>query len=95
MFEKVDTDAAIQPEPISPNDTVLCPRCSNGFECGVRAERCWCADVTLDTRVRGDLVRFYDGCLCPDCLRTIEDARPPRGSVWRFLLENWRRKRAV
>ena len=47
----------------------------------------------LDDRVRGDMARFYDGCLCPECLRAIEDARPPTPSVWEFLRKNLRRAR--
>lgn len=88
----VDPDT--QPGAGSPSDTVLCPRCSAGFECKVREGGCWCAEVTIDDHVRADFARFYDGCLCPDCLKTIEDARPPKPDVWAFLKKNFKRTRA-
>jgi hypothetical protein len=31
------------------------------------------------------------GCLCPECLQSIEDARPPRPNVWAFLKKNLKR----
>jgi hypothetical protein len=47
----------------------------------------------LDDQVRGDMALFYDGCLCPECLRAIEDARPARPNVWEFLRKNLKRAR--
>jgi hypothetical protein len=47
----------------------------------------------VDDVVRGDMARFYDGCLCPTCLRSIEDARPPTPNVWEFLRKNLKRRR--
>jgi hypothetical protein len=85
--------SATPPEPAPTGDTVLCPRCSVGFQCGVQTGGCWCAGVMVDDRVRGDMARFYDGCLCPECLRAIEDARPPTPNVWAFLRKNLRRAR--
>ncbi len=82
---------ATPPEPVSVSSAGVCSRCSAGFRCDRASARCWCADVTVDDRVRADLARFYDGCLCPDCLRSLEDARPPRPDVWRFLVGNLRR----
>lgn len=87
----MDRMPATPPQPAPSNDTVLCPRCSSDFECGAQAGGCWCAKVVLDDRVRGDLATFYKGCLCPQCLQSIEDDRPPRPSVWTFLKKNLRR----
>jgi hypothetical protein len=81
------------PEPPSITSAVLCPRCGAGFDCGRDSARCWCAGVTLEDSVRADFARFYEGCLCPDCLRAVEDAREPRPDVWRFLMRNLKRKR--
>ena len=72
-------------------ETVLCPRCEAGFECGANSSRCWCAGVMLDDKVRADMAGFYKGCLCPGCLQFIEENRPPRLSVWEFLKKNLRR----
>jgi cysteine-rich CWC protein len=84
---------ATPPEPAPTSDTVLCPRCSAGFECGIQTGDCWCAGVMLDDVIRADMARFYDGCLCPTCLRTIEDARPATPNVWKFLRRNLKRQR--
>jgi hypothetical protein len=86
-----EVPAATPPEQVPQADTVLCPRCSAGFECGARTGDCWCAKVTLDDQVRGDLATFYKGCLCPECLQSIEDGRPPRQNVWAFLKKNLKR----
>ena len=91
MYSRVPS--ATPPEQAPTGDTVLCPRCSAGFQCCVRTGGCWCAGVMLDDRVRGDMARFYDGCLCPECLRAIEDVRPPTPNVWEFLRKNLRRAR--
>lgn len=85
--------SATPPEPVPPYDTLLCPRCSSAFDCGRQTGACWCADVMLDDQIRGDIARFYNGCLCPDCLRTVENARPPRPNVWEFLRTNLKRSR--
>jgi hypothetical protein len=77
-----------------PGQTSLCPRCETTFECGARSGNCWCAEVTLDDAVRADLVRFYEGCLCPACLKFIADVKPPRPSVRAFLASQLRRKAA-
>jgi len=69
-----------------------CPRCEASFGCGVDSGSCWCADVVLDGAVRSHLASFYDGCLCPDCLKTIEETRPVRMSVREFLASQLRRK---
>jgi hypothetical protein len=47
----------------------------------------------LDDVIRADMARFYDGCLCPTCLRAIEDARPPTPNVWEFMRRNLKRRR--
>jgi hypothetical protein len=47
----------------------------------------------LDDVIRADMALFYDGCLCPTCLRAIEDARPPTPNVWEFMRRNLRRQR--
>ncbi len=83
------------PPPAGPADSVLCPRCSEGFECGVNTGNCWCASVTVDAAVRENLAGFYNGCLCPACLQEIEDHRPARQGVWAFLKKNLKRPRAA
>jgi hypothetical protein len=82
------------PPPAPQTDTVLCPRCGEGFGCGVTTGGCWCADVVIDNATREDLAKFYDGCLCPTCLERIESDRPAPLSVFQFLKKNLKRPRA-
>ena len=63
---------------------VICPRCSEPFGCGVDTGACWCAQVTVDDITRAAFAQYYDGCLCPDCLRTLESSRPQRPTVRTF-----------
>ena len=66
-------------------DPSVCPRCEAEFECGLRGGNCWCAGVELDTAVVRDLAKFYDGCLCADCIKTLAETKPARPSVRAFL----------
>ena len=82
------------PQPAPPSDTVLCPRCNEGFSCGAKTGGCWCSDVVIADQTRADLATFYDGCLCPACLQKIEADRPQPLSVVQFLKKNLKRPRA-
>jgi hypothetical protein len=53
---------------------------------------CWCTSVMLDDAVREDLARFYNGCMCPSCLQTLEDVRPPKVNVVQFLKQQLKRR---
>jgi hypothetical protein len=64
---------------------VVCPRCSTPFECGVDTGACWCKSVRLSDATRSAFAQYYNGCLCPECLGTLESARPPVPSVREFL----------
>ncbi len=35
---------------------------------------CWCAEVTLSHELQAQLASDYAGCLCPACLRELEQA---------------------
>ena len=61
----------------------VCPRCSTPFECGVQTGACWCKDVELSDATRAAFAQYYDGCLCPECLKTLDKAaaRPERAPV--------------
>ena len=50
------------------NGQKTCPRCGNGFTCGIQAGQptCWCFDLP---RVIPLEDAKGEGCLCPDCLR--------------------------
>jgi hypothetical protein len=63
----------------------ICPRCSRAFDCGIDSGACWCAEVTANGSTRAAVAAFYDGCLCRDCLQSMEDARPEIPSVRAFL----------
>jgi Cysteine-rich CWC len=62
-----------------------CPRCAREFDCGIDSGACWCADVTTNATTRAALAEYYDGCLCRDCLQSMEDDRPEVPSVLAFL----------
>ena len=72
---------------------VVCPRCSDVFECGVGAGSCWCADIGVNDVTRTSLAQFYDGCLCAACLRSLEDGRPQVPTVRAFLAGQLKLKR--
>ncbi len=63
----------------------LCPRCARAFDCGIDSGACWCADVTTNGSTRAAVAEYYDGCLCRDCLQSMEDDRPEVPTVRAFL----------
>jgi hypothetical protein len=64
---------------------VVCPRCSEPFECGVDTGTCWCKSAPLSDATRSAFAEYYEGCLCPTCLGVLESGRPPVPSVREFL----------
>jgi len=71
----------------------VCPRCSREFECGIDSGACWCADVTTNGSTRAAVAQFYHGCLCRDCLQSMEEARPAVPTVRAFLASQLKRRR--
>jgi recombinational DNA repair protein (RecF pathway) len=71
----------------------VCPRCSNAFECGIGSGACWCAGVSIDDTTLAAFAQYYDGCLCPDCLRALEENRPQVPTVRAFLASQLKRRR--
>ena len=63
--------------------TTVCAACGTVFGCGAAQATCWCAAVVLTPTASVDLVRRYQGCLCPACLeraaRETHPSRWPRG----------------
>jgi ribosomal protein L34E len=49
-----------------------CPRCDGSVGCGIATGACWCAEVTLSPERQKQLAAAFDGCLCPACLRELE-----------------------
>ena len=80
------------PVPAAP---AVCPRCRATFGCGVDTGGCWCRDVQLDAVTRDAFAQYYEGCLCPDCLNALSEARPAVPSVRAFLTAQLRRKRRL
>ncbi len=70
-----------------------CPRCSTPFECGVATGACWCAGVDVKPPVRVALSEYYSGCLCRECLESIEAERPRAPTVRAFLASQLKRGR--
>ncbi len=57
----------------SQNGQQACPRCGQGFTCGLAAnlERCWCFDLPHVIPVES---ASREGCLCPTCLNNLIDS---------------------
>ena len=55
----------------------ICPRCGRGFRCGMKAgdSNCRCAEMPLGLPVPAPGTA---SCYCPDCLRAVIAAAPPR-----------------
>ncbi|HWC26841.1 MAG TPA: cysteine-rich CWC family protein [Solirubrobacteraceae bacterium] len=70
----------------------VCPRCSGAFECGIGTGACWCRELDIHEITRASLTAFYEGCLCPNCLRSLHDDRPPVPSTRSFLAAQLKRK---
>jgi hypothetical protein len=72
---------------------VVCPRCTAPFECGIDTGKCWCSDVKLTNKTRTAFKQYYEGCLCQDCLKALEEDKPTPPSVRAFLASQLKRKR--
>ena len=70
-----------------------CPRCSREFVCGVDTLRCWCASVQINDATRAAFAQYYEGCLCRECLESLEAHRPQPPTVRAFLASQLRLKR--
>ena len=75
-----------------PATSTACPRCSRSFECGIGTGSCWCAEVDMNEITRAALAQYYDGCLCRECLQSLEDERPQVPTVRAFLKSQLERK---
>lgn len=54
----------------------VCPRCGNTFECQQdNISSCFCNSTHLAPHTREYLKRNYTDCLCPDCLKAIDEER--------------------
>ncbi len=49
-----------------------CPRCGRLFSC-TGEMGCWCLSVSLSVDVSDFISSRYEGCLCKQCLRNIEE----------------------
>lgn len=49
-------------------ETEVCESCGNDFVCGATLAGCWCNEVKLNDKIRADLRKNYERCLCRDCL---------------------------
>lgn len=70
----------------------VCPRCSTTFVCDIDGGACWCAGMDVHPTTRTSLAQYYEGCLCRDCLRSLEDGRPQVPTVRAFLSSQLKRK---
>lgn len=70
-----------------------CPRCSREFVCGIDTGACWCATLQINDTTRAALAQYYEGCLCKECLESIEAERPQVPTVRAFLTSQLKLKR--
>ncbi|WP_460995945.1 cysteine-rich CWC family protein [Spirosoma harenae] len=58
--------------PSKPEHTA-CPRCERSFECRAGSVNlCQCQPVQLTESQRQYIGSLFQGCLCADCLRTLQ-----------------------
>jgi hypothetical protein len=70
--QPVQVHAGAATHAMAAHDNTRCPRCGNGFRCGVDdAGPCACTTPQLDAVTLADLRTRYAGCLCLACLREI------------------------
>ena len=51
-----------------------CPKCENNFVCNnINIIKCGCMEVPLNNTAREMISERYDGCLCVDCLKEIDN----------------------
>ncbi len=75
-----------------PATSTACPRCSRSFDCAIATGACWCAAVDMNDVTRAALAQYYDGCLCRECLQSLEEQRPQAPTVRAFLTSELKRK---
>ena len=46
-----------------------CPKCGAEFNCST-SSKCWCYEIDVSAEVMEKIEQQYDGCLCPECLKT-------------------------
>lgn len=49
-------------------EPAVCEDCGNDFTCGAALNGCWCEEIELSERVRGELREMFRDCLCRSCL---------------------------
>jgi Cysteine-rich CWC len=49
-----------------------CAKCGQPFDCGGLLG-CWCWSVKLDRATLASLKAQYADCLCPDCLKILQN----------------------
>lgn len=53
-----------------PFEQKKCPRCGNTFTCSTSA-KCWCFEVDVTSETMEMIQDKFQGCLCPDCLKSF------------------------
>ena len=56
-----------------PYEQKACPRCGKNFVCSASA-KCWCFEIDLPTDTLEMIQAKWDGCLCPECLKSYTKA---------------------
>jgi Cysteine-rich CWC len=61
-------------------DKIICAACNQPFICRAgNIQQCECSTVVLPAAAREWIAEHYDGCICINCLKAIQQ---------RFLAEN-------
>lgn len=58
----------------SKHEIIHCDRCNDTFECKANAyTKCQCSAVQLSINEVQYVSELYDGCLCANCLRELQE----------------------
>ena len=49
-----------------------CPECGKFFTCAIDGD-CWCHDYQVSRKNMMLLMKKYDDCICPECLKKYEE----------------------
>jgi ribosomal protein L34E len=53
-----------------PFEQKKCPKCGSTFTCSASA-KCWCFEYEVPSETMEMIQDKYQGCLCPDCLKSF------------------------
>jgi len=58
-----------------------CESCGNDFTCGASLKGCWCSEIKLSDKTRGEFRSRFKDCLCRECLEKAAEAEKEVGDL--------------